>query len=134
MCAVNSPVSPGGCSCLPSASQTCSIGERSGDLEGHEIAPHTVTPCEIAVCRSTINVGSDRWPVRLQTCERWSSALRLNRDSSLKMTRLQSVTLQIARGRQNPVDTAYDVGSVVSVLADVGSSSQLRSVVSYGFS
>ncbi|GFT80219.1 hypothetical protein TNCV_2187141 [Trichonephila clavipes] len=41
---------------------------------------------------------------------------------------------QVARGRQNPVDTAYDVGSVVSVLADVGSSSQLRSVVSpYGF-
>ncbi|GFU89712.1 hypothetical protein TNCV_654741 [Trichonephila clavipes] len=37
---------------------------------------------------------------------------------------------QVARGRQNPVDTAYDVGSVVSVLADVGSSSQLRSVVS----
>ncbi|GFY31787.1 hypothetical protein TNCV_4200961 [Trichonephila clavipes] len=34
--------------------------------------------------------------------------LRLNRDSSLKMTRLQSVTLQVARGRQNPVDTAYD--------------------------
>ncbi|GFU30213.1 hypothetical protein TNCV_1765541 [Trichonephila clavipes] len=50
-------------------------------------------------------------------------------DSSLKMTRLQSVTLQVARGRQNPVDTAYDVGSVVSVLADVGSSSQLRDVV-----
>ncbi|GFS57768.1 hypothetical protein TNCV_2908811 [Trichonephila clavipes] len=71
----------------------------------------------------------------LQTRVRWSSALRLNRDSSLKMTRLQSVTLQVARGRQNPVDTAYDVGSVVSVLADVGSSSQLRSVVSlYGFS
>ncbi|GFW28484.1 hypothetical protein TNCV_4641471 [Trichonephila clavipes] len=65
------------------------------------------------------------------TC--WSSALRLNRDSSLKMTRLQSVTLQVARGRQNPVDTAYDVGSVVSVLADVGSSSQLRSVVSLWF-
>ncbi|GFS96920.1 hypothetical protein TNCV_4177911 [Trichonephila clavipes] len=55
-----------------------------------------------------------------QTRVRWSSALRLNRDSSLKMTRLQSVTLQVARGRQNPVDTAYDVGSVVSVLADVG--------------
>ncbi|GFW19066.1 hypothetical protein TNCV_253961 [Trichonephila clavipes] len=31
------------------------------------------------------------------------------------------------------VDTAYDVGSVVSVLADVGSSSQLRSVVSLWF-
>ncbi|GFT61497.1 hypothetical protein TNCV_4271841 [Trichonephila clavipes] len=33
------------------------------------------------------------------------------------------------RSAKNPVDTAYDVGSVVSVLADVGSSSQLRSVV-----
>ncbi|GFX67264.1 hypothetical protein TNCV_775211 [Trichonephila clavipes] len=33
------------------------------------------------------------------------------------MTRLQSVTLQVARGRQNPVDTAYDVGSVVSVFS-----------------
>ncbi|GFU08414.1 hypothetical protein TNCV_2132571 [Trichonephila clavipes] len=92
--------------------------------------PHTVTPCEIAVCRSTINAGSDRWPVRLRTRVRWSSALRLNRDSSLKMTRLQSVTLQVAEVGKNPVDTAYDVGSVVSVLADVGSSSQLRSVVS----
>ncbi|GFV22241.1 hypothetical protein TNCV_4564441 [Trichonephila clavipes] len=70
ICAVNSPVSRD--SCLPSAFQTCSIGERSGDLAGHgrtsyplktllgesrndrvsqEIAPHTVTPCEIAVCR-----------------------------------------------------------------------------------
>ncbi|GFV70147.1 hypothetical protein TNCV_2552911 [Trichonephila clavipes] len=35
--------------------------------------------------------------------------------------------------KKNPVDTAYDVGSVVSVLADVGSSSQLRSVVSLWF-
>ncbi|GFW13497.1 uncharacterized protein TNCV_1209631 [Trichonephila clavipes] len=35
ICAVNSPVSRDGCSCLPSASQTCSIGERSGDLAGH---------------------------------------------------------------------------------------------------
>ncbi|GFU16529.1 hypothetical protein TNCV_1855031 [Trichonephila clavipes] len=68
-----------------------------------------------------------------RTRVRWSSALRLNRDSSLKMTRLQSVTLQVARGRQKSVDTAYDVGSVVSVLADVGSSSQLRSVVSLWF-
>ncbi|GFW73905.1 hypothetical protein TNCV_48941 [Trichonephila clavipes] len=70
------------------------------DRVSQEIAPHTVTPCEIAVCRSTINAGLDRWPVRLQTRVRWSSALRLNRDSSLKMTRLQSVTLQVARGRQ----------------------------------
>ncbi|GFW64375.1 hypothetical protein TNCV_273991 [Trichonephila clavipes] len=49
------------------------------DRVSQEIAPHTVTPCEIAVCRSTINAGSDRWPVRLQTRVRWSSSLRLNR-------------------------------------------------------
>ncbi|GFV65437.1 hypothetical protein TNCV_4317121 [Trichonephila clavipes] len=35
ICTVNSPVSRDGCSCLPSASQTCSIDERSGDLAGH---------------------------------------------------------------------------------------------------
>ncbi|GFX00298.1 uncharacterized protein TNCV_297871 [Trichonephila clavipes] len=35
ICAVNSPVSRDGCSCLPSASQTFSIGEKSGDLVGH---------------------------------------------------------------------------------------------------
>ncbi|GFU31076.1 hypothetical protein TNCV_2952121 [Trichonephila clavipes] len=63
---------------------------------------------------------------------RWSSALRLNRDSSLKMTRPQSVTLQVARGRQNPVDTAYDVGQWVSVLADVGSSPTSVSRLLYG--
>ncbi|GFT28030.1 hypothetical protein TNCV_644231 [Trichonephila clavipes] len=45
----------------------------------------------------------------------------------LKKTRLQFAKLPEVK---NPVDTAYDVGSVVSVLADVGSSSQLRSVVS----
>ncbi|GFT99684.1 hypothetical protein TNCV_1140731 [Trichonephila clavipes] len=32
-----------------------------------KLLPTPVTPCEIAVCRSTINAGSDRWPVRLQT-------------------------------------------------------------------
>ncbi|GFU19290.1 hypothetical protein TNCV_3482301 [Trichonephila clavipes] len=46
------------------------------------------------------------------------------------MTRLQSCHTPVARVGKNPVDTAYDVGSVVNVLADVGSSSQLRSVVS----
>ncbi|GFW98809.1 hypothetical protein TNCV_2837701 [Trichonephila clavipes] len=54
---------------------------RLDDRVSQEIAPHTVTPCEIAVCRSTINAGLDRWPVRLQTRVRWSSSLRLNRDS-----------------------------------------------------
>ncbi|GFW37447.1 hypothetical protein TNCV_860541 [Trichonephila clavipes] len=56
-------------------------------------------------------------------------SLRLNRDSSLKMTSPVCHT-QVARGRQNPVDTAYDVGQ----LADVGSSPQLRVVSPYGFS
>ncbi|GFV50154.1 hypothetical protein TNCV_87871 [Trichonephila clavipes] len=28
------------------------------DRVSQEIAPHTVTPCEIAVCRSTINAGT----------------------------------------------------------------------------
>ncbi|GFY29663.1 hypothetical protein TNCV_1812431 [Trichonephila clavipes] len=131
ICAVNSPVSRDGCSCLPNSSRHALLAKdlvtwqamvgrhiledivgrvaqyvdehypvdkwHLGDLiawvaqsalkyrpricekclEGplkirvsQEIAPHTVTPCEIAVCRSTINAGSDRWPVRLQT--RWS--------------------------------------------------------------
>ncbi|GFV64160.1 hypothetical protein TNCV_3206681 [Trichonephila clavipes] len=75
----------------------CELSKRTtkDDRVSQEIAPHTVTPCEIVVCRSTINAGSDRWPVRLKTRVRCSSALRLNRDSSLKMTRLQSVTLNI---------------------------------------
>ncbi|GFV24734.1 transposable element Tcb2 transposase [Trichonephila clavipes] len=65
--------------------------------------------------------------MRLETRVRWSSALRLNRDSSLKMTRLQSVTLQVARGRQNPVDKCGVSGKRLS------GSSQLRSVVSLWF-
>ncbi|GFW35380.1 hypothetical protein TNCV_2611791 [Trichonephila clavipes] len=35
-------------------------------------------------------------------------SMRLNRDSSLKMTRLQSVTLKLPEVGKNPVDTAYD--------------------------
>ncbi|GFU29177.1 hypothetical protein TNCV_278031 [Trichonephila clavipes] len=132
ICAVNSPVSRDGCSCLPSASRHALLAkdlvtwqamvgrhiledivgrvaqyvdehypvdkwhlgdliawvaqsalkyrpricELSKCLEGplkmivcpKKLLP-TVTPCEIAVCRSTINAGSDRWPVRLpDTC------------------------------------------------------------------
>ncbi|GFV78994.1 hypothetical protein TNCV_4347531 [Trichonephila clavipes] len=36
----------------------------------------------------------------LSTPMRWSSALRQNQDSSLKITRLQSVTLQLARSQK----------------------------------
>ncbi|GFV89667.1 hypothetical protein TNCV_1576401 [Trichonephila clavipes] len=123
ICAVNSPVSRDGCSCLPSASRHVLLAkdlvswqamvgrhiledivgrvaqyvdehypvdkwhlgdliawvaqsalkyrpricELSKCLEGplkmivcpKKLLPHTVTPCEIAVCRSTINAGSD---------------------------------------------------------------------------
>ncbi|GFX24292.1 hypothetical protein TNCV_1366711 [Trichonephila clavipes] len=131
ICAVNSPVSRDGCSCLPSASRHALLAkdlvtwqamvgrhiledivgrvaqyvdehypvdkwhlgdliawvaqsalkyrpricELSKCLEGPLkmiVCPKKLLPtlshlCEIAVCRSTINAGSDRWPVRLQT-------------------------------------------------------------------
>ncbi|GFX12547.1 hypothetical protein TNCV_3156681 [Trichonephila clavipes] len=60
-----------------------------------KLLPHTVTSCEIAVCRSTINAGSDRCASR-HVC----GGHQHYEYSSLKMTRLQSVTLQVARGRQ----------------------------------
>ncbi|GFX25850.1 hypothetical protein TNCV_2639941 [Trichonephila clavipes] len=50
----------------------CELSKCNKDDVSQEIAPHTVTPCEIAVCRSTINARSDRWPV-----QQWSSSLRL---------------------------------------------------------
>ncbi|GFV04761.1 hypothetical protein TNCV_1820221 [Trichonephila clavipes] len=92
ICAVNSPVSRDGCSCLPSASRHALLAKdlvtwqamvgrhiledivgrvaqtTKDDRVSQEIAPpHCHTLGEIAVCRSTINAGSDRWPVRLQT-------------------------------------------------------------------
>ncbi|GFT92596.1 hypothetical protein TNCV_1480841 [Trichonephila clavipes] len=80
------------------------------DRVSQEIAPHTVTP--FAVCRLTINAGSDRWPVRL-----WSSSLRLNRDSSLDTSPVCHTPMRSAK-----IQSTLFVGSVVSVLADVGSS------------
>ncbi|GFU77285.1 hypothetical protein TNCV_153031 [Trichonephila clavipes] len=41
---------------------------------------------------------------------------------------------QVARGRQNPVDTAYDVGSVVSVLATSAPQANFGQSSPYGFS
>ncbi|GFT33224.1 hypothetical protein TNCV_4077991, partial [Trichonephila clavipes] len=58
----------------------------------------------------------DRWPLRLQTRVRWSSALRLNRFITEDDTSPVCHTPLPEVGK-NPVDTAYDVGSVVSVLA-----------------
>ncbi|GFU89903.1 hypothetical protein TNCV_2757291 [Trichonephila clavipes] len=61
---------------------------------------HTVTPCEIAVCRSTINAGSDPLAVRLQTRVRWSSSLRLNRGFITEDDTSPVCHTQVARGRQ----------------------------------
>ncbi|GFV02806.1 hypothetical protein TNCV_485561 [Trichonephila clavipes] len=55
---------------------------------------HTVTPCEIAVCRSTINAGSTAGRCASQTRAVVISTETESGDSSLKITRLQSVTLQ----------------------------------------
>ncbi|GFS63774.1 hypothetical protein TNCV_1128081 [Trichonephila clavipes] len=82
---------------------------------------YTVTPCEIAVfdnCRIGPLAGAPPLVISTET----ESGFITEDDTS------QSVTLQVAR-RQKSVDTAYDVGSVVNV----GSSSQLRSVVSLWF-
>ncbi|GFX71191.1 hypothetical protein TNCV_3409611 [Trichonephila clavipes] len=109
----------------------CLEGPLKDDRVSQEIAPHTVTPCEIAVCRSTINAGSNRWPVRLQTravviSTETESGFITEDDTSPGLSHCQ-----VARGRQNPVDTAYDVGSVVSclsgrrLLANLGQSSPL---------
>ncbi|GFV92608.1 hypothetical protein TNCV_1374591 [Trichonephila clavipes] len=51
ICAVNSPVSWDGCSCLPSASQTSSIGERSGDLAGHGRGRHILEDIVVRVAQ-----------------------------------------------------------------------------------
>ncbi|GFW34652.1 hypothetical protein TNCV_952801 [Trichonephila clavipes] len=51
------------------------LGESRNDRVSQEIAPHTVVMPLDNKCRN-------RWPVRLQTRVRWSSALRLNWDSS----------------------------------------------------
>ncbi|GFU47279.1 hypothetical protein TNCV_3822731 [Trichonephila clavipes] len=66
-----------------------------------------LSPCEIVVCRSTINAGSDRWPVRLNCAggqTETESGFITEDDTS-------PVCNKVARGRH--VDTAYDVGSVL---------------------
>ncbi|GFV30665.1 hypothetical protein TNCV_1777181 [Trichonephila clavipes] len=48
------------------------------------------------------------------------SALRLNRNSSLKITRLQLLHSSLPEVGKNPIDAAHDVGSVVGILIVVG--------------
>ncbi|GFT93820.1 hypothetical protein TNCV_3766951 [Trichonephila clavipes] len=87
------------------------------DRVSQEIAPHTVTPCEIAVCRldnkcriePLAGAPPDTCAVVIIT-ETESGFITEDDTSPVCHT-------QVARGRQNPVDTAYDVGSVVSVLS-----------------
>ncbi|GFW44164.1 hypothetical protein TNCV_3855251 [Trichonephila clavipes] len=115
------------------------ICELSKCLEGpldrvsQEIAPHTVTPCEIAVCRldNKCRIG----PLAGAPPDTCAVIISTETESGfITKIILQSVTLQVARGRQNPVDTAYDVGSVVSVLADVGPQANFGQSSPYGFS
>ncbi|GFW87675.1 hypothetical protein TNCV_4486401 [Trichonephila clavipes] len=83
-----------------------------------QITPHTTTPYVIAshLLQELTNTRAETCPGRLNTHTRWLSALSLN-DSSLKITRVQPVTLQLARS----ADTAYEVGIVVGVLMVIGS-------------
>ncbi|GFT97209.1 hypothetical protein TNCV_3858641 [Trichonephila clavipes] len=73
-----------------------------------KLLPTLSHTCEIAVCRSTINAGSDRWPVRLQTRVRWSSSLETESGFITEDDTSPVCHTQVARGRQNPVDTAHD--------------------------
>ncbi|GFU24808.1 translation factor GUF1 homolog, mitochondrial [Trichonephila clavipes] len=82
------------------------------DRVSQEIAPHTVTPCEIAVCRSTINAGSTLAGA-LQTravviSTETESGFITGRDTSPVCH-----TPSCPEVGKNPVDTAHDVGSAV---------------------
>ncbi|GFU51402.1 hypothetical protein TNCV_4752681 [Trichonephila clavipes] len=71
--------------CMPSK---CFEGMTRDDRVSQQISPHHVTPCVISVFFSTTNAEWNQWPGRLYTRMSWSSALRQNRVSSLKITRL----------------------------------------------
>ncbi|GFU97472.1 uncharacterized protein TNCV_1913271 [Trichonephila clavipes] len=61
------------------------------------MAPHTITPAVVAVCRCNAKAELRRSPRGLHTRTRLSSLLRLNLDSSLKMTWFYSTAVQISR-------------------------------------
>ncbi|GFV56718.1 hypothetical protein TNCV_4505941 [Trichonephila clavipes] len=68
------------------------------DRVSQEIAPHTVTPCEILCC-STINAGSTAGRCASNTC---AVVISTETESGFitEDDTFQSVTLQVARGRQ----------------------------------
>ncbi|GFX36573.1 uncharacterized protein TNCV_2031541 [Trichonephila clavipes] len=65
------------------------------------MAPHTITPVVVAVCRCKAKAGLRCSPRVLNTRTRLSSLLRLNMDSSLKMTRFHSPAVQFPRARHH---------------------------------
>ncbi|GFV98645.1 hypothetical protein TNCV_1453311 [Trichonephila clavipes] len=81
------------CNCHPVVRTT------KDDRVSQEIAPHTVTPCEI-LCRSTINAGSENVCGGHQETE---SGFITEDDTS---------QVCHARGRQNPVDNDWNFGEM----------------------
>ncbi|GFY30119.1 uncharacterized protein TNCV_4074321 [Trichonephila clavipes] len=61
------------------------------------MAPHTITPAVGAVCRYKANEGLKCSPWGLHTRTRLSSLLRLNLNSSLKMTWFHSAAVHFPR-------------------------------------
>ncbi|GFW11654.1 uncharacterized protein TNCV_42891 [Trichonephila clavipes] len=58
------------------------------------MSPHIITPAVGIMCHCKANAGLRRSPWGLHTGKRLSSLLRLNRDSSLKMTWFHSTAVQ----------------------------------------
>ncbi|GFU90182.1 uncharacterized protein TNCV_3873861 [Trichonephila clavipes] len=63
--------------------------------------PYSITPAVGVVCRCKANAGLRRSPWGLRTRKRLSSLLRLNLDSSLKMTWFHSTAVQFHRVRHH---------------------------------
>ncbi|GFV16275.1 uncharacterized protein TNCV_1670801 [Trichonephila clavipes] len=61
------------------------------------MTPHTLTPAVGAVCSFNAKAGLRRSPRSLHTRTRMPSLLRLNLDSSLKMTWFHSAAVQFPR-------------------------------------
>ncbi|GFV16992.1 hypothetical protein TNCV_3346871 [Trichonephila clavipes] len=116
ICAVNSPVSRDGCSCLPSVSR-------------HALLAKDLVTWQAMVGRHILEdiVGESRNTCAVVISTETESGFITEDDTSPVCH-----TPKLPEVGKNPVDTAYDVGSVVSVLADVGSSPTSVSRLLYG--
>ncbi|GFT75814.1 uncharacterized protein TNCV_851201 [Trichonephila clavipes] len=72
-----------------------------GDCVLKEMTPHTLLPAVGAVCHCKAKAGLRRSPWGLHTQTRLSSLLRLNLDSSLKMTWFHSFSVQFPRAHHH---------------------------------